>query len=95
MIVRPIELKVLKNYKIWLKYSDGEEGEIDLYDYVGKGIFKSWEDYKFFQSVHIGDNGEFTWSDEIDLCPDSLYLKLTKRKPEQLFPNLKPELINA
>ena len=30
------KLKVLSDYKIWLKYSDGTEGIIDLSDLVGK-----------------------------------------------------------
>ena len=95
MMIRPIKVKALKDYKIWIKFSDGREGEIDLSDYVGKGIFKSWKDYKFFQSVYIGDNGEIAWGKDIDLCPDSLYLKLTNQRPEHLFPSLKEESINA
>jgi hypothetical protein len=77
MKIKPIEVKALDLYKIWIKYSDGKEGEIDLSQYVGKGIFKSWNDYNFFKSVYIGEHGEIVWGTEIDLCPDSLYLKLT------------------
>jgi len=95
MKIKPIEVKALGNYKIWIKYSDGEEGEIDLSNYAGKGVFKSWNDYDFFKSVHIGEHGEIAWGQEIDLCSDSLYLKLTKKKPDQLFPSLREESINA
>ena len=95
MKIRPVEVKALDDYKIWIKYSDGKEGKIDLSSYVGKGVFKSWEDYKFFKSIYIGENGEIAWGNDIDLCSDSLYLKLTNQKPEQLFPNLKPESVNA
>jgi hypothetical protein len=95
MKIRPIEVKALENYKIWIKYSDGQKGEIDLSGYAGKGVFKSWEDYHFFKSVYIGEHGEIAWGAEIDLCPDTLYLKLTNQLPEQLFPNLKEESVNA
>jgi len=95
MKLRPIEVKALDNYKIWIKYSDSKQGEIDLSGYAGKGIFKSWQDYDFFKSVYIGDHGEIAWGTEIDLCPDNLYLKLTNQRPEQLFPNLKKESVNA
>ncbi|MEJ2536886.1 MAG: DUF2442 domain-containing protein [Calditrichia bacterium] len=95
MKVKPIEVKALDNYKIWIKYSDGKEGKVDLSGYAGKGIFKSWKDYQFFKTVYIGDHGEIAWGKDIDLCPDSLYLKLTQLTPEQLFPNLKEESVDA
>jgi hypothetical protein len=95
MKVRPIEVKVLDNYKIWIKYSDGKKGKIDLSSYVGKGVFKSWGNYDFFRSVNIGEHGEIAWGSKIDLCPDSLYLRLTNQLPEQLFPKLKEEVVNA
>ena len=95
MKMKPIEVKALDKYKIWIKYSDGNEGEIDLSRYAGKGIFKLWKDYNFFKSVYIGEHGEIAWGTEIDLCPDSLYLKLTNQKPDQLFPTLCEESVNA
>jgi hypothetical protein len=38
--------------------------------------------------VQIGPNGELVWGDQIDFCPDALYLEITGRKPEELFPKL-------
>ena len=55
----------------------------------GVGVFKAWERPGFFQEVHLGSQKEISWNDEIDLCPDSLYLRLTKKTPEDVFPNLK------
>jgi hypothetical protein len=95
MKIKPTEVKALENYQIWIKYSDGKEGVIDLSSYAGKGIFKLWKNYEIFKSVHIGEHGEIAWGPEIDLCPDSLYLKLTNKKPDQLFPKLREESINA
>jgi len=86
---RPIEVKPLENYRIWVKYSHGVEGVVDLSDLVGKGVFAVWNDYREFQKVHIGPGGEIAWSEEIDLCPDAIYLKITGKKPEDLFPKLR------
>ncbi len=86
---RPIEVKPLENYRIWVKYSDGVEGVVDLSDLVGKGVFAVWNDYRDFQKVHIGPGGEIAWSEEIDLCPDAIYLEITGKKPEDLFPKLR------
>jgi hypothetical protein len=33
--------------------------------------------------------GELGWGDQIDLCPDALYLKVTGKTPEDLFPALR------
>ena len=94
-MIRPTEVKALKQYKIWIKYSDETNGVIDLSNYVGKSIFKLWDDYDYFTKVYIGEGGRIAWGNDIDLCPDVLYMKLTNRTPEQLFPSLKEEEINA
>jgi hypothetical protein len=39
--------------------------------------------------VHLGDHREIKWNDEIELCADSLYLKLTGKSPQELFPKLR------
>jgi hypothetical protein len=94
-MIKPIEIKPLDNYQIWIKYSDGIQGVVDLSKYVGKGIFSAWTDYSFFQAVKIGSSGELMWGTEIDLCADSIYLKLTGKNPEDMFPALKNEYSNA
>jgi len=33
-------------------------------------------------------HGSLAWSDDIELCADSIYLELTGRKPEDLFPRV-------
>ena len=88
-VPRLIDVKPLENYRIWVKYSDGIEGVVDLSELVGKGVFAVWKDYREFQKVHIGPGGEIAWSEEIDLCPDAIYLRVTGKKPEDLFPKLR------
>ena len=62
---------------------------MDLSDLVGKGVFERWDDYKFFEQVSIGDHREIKWDDDVELCADSLYLMLTGKSPEDLFPRLR------
>ena len=89
LIPKPTEVKPLEGYRLWIKYSDGVEGVVDLSDLAGKGVFALWNDYGEFQKVHIGPSGEIAWGEEIDLCPDALYLRITGKKPEDLFPKLR------
>ena len=84
----PIAVKPLPDYRIWIKYSDGAQGEVDFSHLAGKGVFKFWNDYKNFQKVHISDAGAIAWSEDIEACPDATYLKLTGKSVEDLFPSV-------
>ena len=88
-MIRPLLVRALRNYRVYLEFADGAKGEVDLSDLAGKGVFDRWNDYNFFEQVHIGDHREIKWNDDIELCPDSLYLKLTGMSPENLFPRLR------
>jgi hypothetical protein len=86
-----LEARPGEDYKIWLKFDDKTAGEVNLSHLVGKGVFKLWNDYDNFKKVVIENGRWLAWSDEIDLDADALYLKLTGKKPEELFPALKEE----
>lgn len=86
-----LEARPLNGYRIWLKFNDGIAGEVGLSHLAGKGVFTFWNDDENFKKVSIENGRSLSWSDEIDLDADSLYLKLTGKKPEDLFPALKEE----
>ena len=88
-------VKVLQGYRLELTFDDGVSGTVDLSNLVGKGVFASWCDYRVFEQVQIGSFGELLWDNQVDLCPDSLYLKATGKKPEDIFPALRHELAHA
>ena len=87
-MLKPIEVKALKNYRLHLKYSDGVEGDVDLSSFAGKGVFALWNDARKFEQVHIGESGEIVWNEEVDMDSDSLYMKITGKTVEELFPIL-------
>ena len=89
---KAINVQPLEEYKIWIEYANGVSGEADLSHLVGKGVFKYWDNYENFKKVHVGKYGEIAWSDEIDLCPDSLYMQMTGKTVEELFGEKKMEL---
>jgi len=62
---------------------------VDLSEDVGKDVFTLWCDPLDFAQVPIGSFGELVWSDRIDLCPDTLYLKIMGKKPGDMFPALR------
>ena len=76
-MVRAIEVKARDGYRIWLRYSDGVSGEIDLSDLVGQGVFRAWNERAFFDRVYVTPHGSIAWSPDIEICPDALYIDLT------------------
>lgn len=83
------KVKVLPRYQLALEFDDGVSGTVDLSEAVGKGVFAVWSDPLVFEQVSIGSAGELVWGEKIDLCPDALYLKVTGKKPEDIFPALR------
>lgn len=94
-MVRPTEIQALEKYRIWIKYSDGTKGEVDLSEFAGRGVFTFWDEDNNFQKVGLESSGEIQWSDAIDLCPDAIWLRLTGKQPAELFPNLHSAHIDA
>ena len=90
-----IDVQPLADYRIWLKYDDGTAGEVDLRHLAGRGVFKAWADRNVFESVRVDPSGAIVWSQDIDLCPDALYLRLTGKSVDELFPKLKPAPVDA
>jgi len=90
-----VKVEVLEDYKIDLTFADETKGVADLARLAGKGVFSLWGDYSEFRKVQIGSSGELIWGDQIDLCPDALYLEITGRHPADVFPALKPGIACA
>ena len=85
---RPVEVRALEPYRIWLRYDDGVKGEVDLSHLASRRLFAAWQDLSFFSAVRLDPGGFVVWSDDIDLCGDALYLKLTGMSPEEEYPSL-------
>jgi hypothetical protein len=88
-------VKALEGFRLELTFDDGVCGTVDLSDLAGKGVFALWRDRSAFEKVRIGPSGELAWGDQIDLCPDSLYLRTTGKIPQDVFPSLRHEPTHA
>ena len=89
------KVRVLQGYCLELAFDDGVCGVVDLSELVGRGVFALCGDIHVFEQVRIGSFGELVWGDQIDLCPDSLYLMATGKKPEDVFPAMRREAAYA
>jgi hypothetical protein len=94
-MIKPISVRAFPGYRIYISFSDGAEGIVDLSDLLGQGVFEAWNDPSFFSAVHIGPGRQIQWSDDIELCPDTVYMKLTGKSAEELFPELRRQDTHA
>jgi Protein of unknown function (DUF2442) len=74
----------LATYRIQVGFSDGAEGGADLSDFAADGVFNAWQADKFFAQAHLGPGRQIRWNDEIESCPDTVYLRLTGKTPEEV-----------
>lgn len=92
---KAVQANPLDGFRLWLKYADGIEGTVDLSDLAGRGVFEAWSERKVFEAVTVNESGAIVWPGDIDLCPDALYLRLTGRPAEEIFPRLKRAPVDA
>ena len=79
--VKIIACKPKPNYCVWLRFDDGLEGEVDLSDLVGQGVFEAWKSIDFFNQVRVDPKTDtICWGDDIDLDPYVLREKVSKQK---------------
>ena len=89
-----IEVRPLKDYCLWVRFSDGVDGKVDLSYFAGKGVFAFWNDYNQLEKVSFGSGGELVWNQDVDMDGLGIYRKLTGEKPEDVLPKLR-ELTRA
>ena len=87
--------KSLPGYRLELQFDSGEKGVVDLSSLVGRGVFEEWNHPGSFERVSVTEVGAVEWPGQIDLCPDALYLQMTGKKVEEMFPSLGDRLSHA
>ena len=84
-LARSTQVESRGGFRIWLRCSDGTSGEIDFSDLSGHGVLAAWTNRRFFESVRIGPCGAISWGEDLDLCPDAMYLRLTGKSVSDVF----------
>jgi hypothetical protein len=89
------QVKPLSGYRLELRFEGGESGTVDLSEFVGRGVFTAWERPGVFEQAAVTSEGGVEWPGELDMCPDALYLRMTGKRPEVMFPALRNRLAHA
>jgi hypothetical protein len=81
MLRKITDYKVLQPYQVWLRFDGGIEGTVDLSDFAQMPVFAPWKDEAFFKNMKVDGGRNVHWSEDLDLCPDSLYIRITGVNP--------------
>ena len=69
-----VDSKYVSDYKVWLKFDDGREGEIDLKDELWGEVFEPLKDLSIFEKVRLDrELGTICWENGADFSPKFLY----------------------
>jgi hypothetical protein len=77
-----IEIKVLDDFNIWLKFNDGKEKIVNFRPFIGEGFTSELLVYDNFKKVSIDSAGGLVWENGFDFCPN--YLKELKEENKHL-----------
>lgn len=67
----------LNNYLLHLTFKNNEEKIFDVKPWLEKEVFSQLRNLSLFNKVYVSF-GTVSWNDEIDFCPDTLYLESKK-----------------
>ena len=77
MLPKLREAKYQGDYRIWLKFEDGVEGEVDLEGELWGEVFQVLEDKARFAELSLdGELETVVWPNGADFAPEFLYQKL-------------------
>ena len=91
----PIRVEPREGYRIYVEYDDGACGEVDFSHKVGRGVFKIWDEPGVFEQVYITEDRAIGWSDDLEVCPDAVYFRLTGKTPEEMMPGLRTQPVDV
>jgi hypothetical protein len=73
MMIRIEKARYVSDYKLWLRFSDGAEGEVDLQNQLGGEVFEPLKDTQTFKNFILdSDLHTVTWPNGADFAPEFL-----------------------
>ena len=89
LMKKMVSLKVLRTTGSGFGSMMGSRGWPDLLREAGRGVFCGLEPIAFLRKAFVADYGSLYLAGRLDFCPERVWLQITRKQPEDLFPNLK------
>jgi len=78
---KPVEVKVIENSRLYLKYSDGISGEISLANLLSEEGYPELKDPEYLNKVSIDSkSNDPSWPNGASLCKNAIYKQLELKK---------------
>ena len=72
-MIRIEKARYVSDYKLWLRFSDGAEGEVDLQNQLDGEVFEPLKDTQIFKTFILNsDLHTVTWPNGADFAPEFL-----------------------
>ncbi len=71
-----IRIEPRPGYRLFVEFSDGVGGEVDLSSRLFGPVFEPLRDPAFFSQVSLDEFGAPCWPNGADLAPDALYHRM-------------------
>ena len=72
-MIRIEKARYVSDYKLWLRFSDGAEGEVDLQNQLNGEVFEPLKDTQIFKNFILNsDLHTVTWPNGADFAPEFL-----------------------
>ena len=76
-MIRLTEARLVSEFTVWLRFSDGVEGEVDLSGELDGPVFESLRDPEAFGSFLVHpDLHTLVWPNGADFAPEFLYQRV-------------------
>ena len=87
MLSDVVEVQPRGKYRLWVRFDDGVEGEVDLRPVLTfEGVFAPLRDPAYFNLVRVNPElGTICWPNDADWDPLVLYSLVTRRPVESLL----------
>lgn len=77
MLPRIVEARYVQDFRIWLRFSDGLAGEVDLADELHGAIFQPLRDVATFRGFRLHPElRTLVWANGADFAPEFLRARL-------------------
>jgi hypothetical protein len=69
-----LEARYIDGYRVWLRFRDGTQGEVDFRSHIRGFIFQPLKDLSFFRRFRVDPELQtLSWPNGADIAPETLY----------------------
>ena len=73
-LISVVEVRYVHDHVVWLRFSDGRTGEVDLRERLRGRVFEPLKDIAIFSQVRVDPEIQtIAWPNGADIAPESLY----------------------